>query len=169
MATTRVCRQLFPAQQAILIDKAATRDAFIIALIATGGFREGTTCRLKYRHIKEGLEANRVPIHIHVEAEITKGKYHDYDTFLNAEASHLLKLYIIERKIGSRYTPPEEITDKSPLIRSNHIAHKVVGISEKCLRKIVHTLVTEAGIAKKLPNSWMYSIRTPSLRKFFKT
>jgi len=158
-----------PEELAILLDKAPTRDAFIIALIATGGFREGTACRLKYRHIKEDLEANRLPIHIHVEAEITKGKYHDYDTFLNPEASHLLKLYITERKIGSRYTPPEEITDDAPLIRSNHIAHKVVGISEKALRKIVHTLVTEAGIAKKLPNSWMYSVRTHSLRKFFRT
>jgi len=47
---------------------------------------------LKYRHIKEDLEAKRIPLHIQAEAEITKGKNHDYDTFINAEASQLLKM-----------------------------------------------------------------------------
>ena len=76
-----------PEEITTMLDKSATREAFIIAALATGGFREGTFCKLKYRHIKEDLEANRIPIHIHVEAEITKGKYHDYDTFINTEAS----------------------------------------------------------------------------------
>ena len=152
-----------------MLDKSATREAFIIAAIATGGFREGTFSKLKYRHIKEDLEANRIPIHIHVEAEITKGKYHDYDTFINAEACQLLKMYIADRRRGSRYTPPEEITDESPLIRSDHNANKVVGVSEKTIRKIVHTIAIEADVAQKLPNSWMYSVRTHSLRKWFRT
>ena len=51
-------------------------------------FRE-ETFKLKYRHVQEDLENNREPIHVHVEAEITKGKYHDYDTFLGAEAAAL--------------------------------------------------------------------------------
>jgi site-specific recombinase XerD len=158
-----------PEEITKMIDKSATREAFIIAALATGGFREGTFCRLKYRHVKEDLEANRVPVHVHVEAEITKGKYHDYDTFLNAEASYLLKMYIDERRRGSRYTPPEEITDDSPLLRSDHIARKAIGVSEKTLRKIVHTIAVEADVSKKLPNSWMYSVRTHSLRKYFRT
>jgi site-specific recombinase XerD len=158
-----------PEEITKMLDKSATREAFIIAALATGGFREGTFCRLKYRHVKEDLEANKIPIHVHVEAEITKGKYHDYDTFLNAEASYLLKMYIDERRRGSRYTPPEEITDDSPLLRSNHIAHKAIGVSEKTLRKIVHTIAVEADVSKKLPNSWMYSVRTHSLRKYFRT
>ena len=115
-----------PEELAKLLDKAATRDALIIALFATGGFREGTLVKLKYYHVKEDFEANRVPIHIHVEAEITKGKYHDYDTFLNPEASYLLELYFDERKQGTIYTPPEQINDNSPLIRNNHNAQKVL-------------------------------------------
>ena len=94
-----------PEEITTILDKAATRESFIIAGIASGGFREGTFSKLKYRHVKEDLEAGRVPIHIHVEAAITKGKYHDYDTFLNAEASKLLKLYIDERRHGSREIP----------------------------------------------------------------
>lgn len=158
-----------PEELTKMLDKSAVREAFIIAALATGGFREGTFCKLKYRHVKEDLEANRNIIHVHVEAEITKGKYHDYDTFINSEASNLLKMYIADRRRGSRYTPPEEITDDSPLIRSDHIAHKAVGISEKTLRKIFHTIAVEADVSRKLPDSWMYSVRTHSLRKYFRT
>ena len=158
-----------PEEITKILDKAASRESFIVAGIASGGFREGTFSKLKYRHVKEDLEAGRVPIHIHVEAPITKGKYHDYDTFLNAEASQLLKNYIEERKHGTRYTPPEQLTDESPLIRNSCIGHKVVGISEKAIRQIVHKLAVEAKISQKLPGSWMYSVRTHSLRKFFRT
>lgn len=158
-----------PEEITLMLDRSATRESFIIAAIATGGFREGTFAKLKYRHVREDLEANRVPIHIHVEAEITKGKYHDYDTFINTEASYLLKQYIEDRKRGNRRTPPEELTDDSPLIRNSRITDRVVGITEKTLGLIVHEIAVGAKIAKKLPNSWMYSVRTHSLRKFFRT
>ncbi|MCJ7634444.1 hypothetical protein MUP77_18885 [Candidatus Bathyarchaeota archaeon] len=158
-----------PEEITLMLDKSATRESFIVAAIATGGFREGTFAKLKYRHVREDLEANRIPIHVHVEAAITKGKYHDYDTFLNAEASHLLKLYIEDRKRGSRIMPPEDLTDDSPLIRNCHVAGKVLGVSEKTISKIVHELAVSTKIAKKLPDSWMYSVRTHSLRKFFRT
>ena len=90
-----------------MLDQAATREAFIVAAIATGGFREGTFSKLKYRHVKEDFESGKVPIHIHVEASITKGKYHDYDTFLNPEACALLKLYIQDRKRGNGKCRPK--------------------------------------------------------------
>ena len=114
-----------------MLDKAAVREAFIIAAIATGGFREGTFAKLKYRHVREDLEANRFPIHIHVEASITKGKYHDYDTFLNVEASKLLKIYIEGRRKGTIKMPPEELTDESPLIRNSTNGKESV----RCQRK----------------------------------
>jgi len=59
-------------------------------LLALGGFGEGTLIRLKDRHVRTDLEKGVVPIHVHVEAEITKGKYHDYDTYLGAEAATYL-------------------------------------------------------------------------------
>ena len=152
-----------------LLTIAPTRDAFIIAAMASGGFREGTFAKLKYRHVKEDFEANRVPIRVHVEAEITKGKYHEYDTFLNGEACELLKLYIRERQLGDRYTPPEILADEAPLIRGKHIGYKVVGISEKQIRKVVHDLYLKAGVTQKIQGSWMFTVRTHSLRKYFRT
>jgi len=65
--------------------------------------------------------------------------------------------------------PPEELTDDSPLIRNSHITDKVLGVSEKTIREIVHKLAVSTKVAKKLPNSWMYSVRTHSLRKFFRS
>jgi site-specific recombinase XerD len=158
-----------PEDLAKMLDKAPTRDSLIVAMTATGGFREGTIVKLKYRHVKDDLEANIIPLHIHVEAAITKGKYHDYDTFVNAEAVQLLKLYIQERKKGTEFTPEEEMTDDSPLFRNSRLAHRIAGISEKDVRKIVHTLAVEADVAKPIPDSWMYDVRFHSLRKFFRT
>lgn len=158
-----------PEEVATMLDKADTRNSFIISALATGGFREGTFSKLKYRHVREDFEAGRIPIHVHVEKCITKGKYHDYDTFLNAETCHLLRLYIDERKKGTEHTPPETLTDESPLIRNTRIAHKVVGVTEKAIRQMVHELAVSANVAKKLPDSWMYDVRTHSLRKYFRT
>lgn len=158
-----------PEEIAMMLDKSDARDSFIIAAFASGAFREGTLTKLKYRHVKEDLETGVIPLHIHVEAEITKGKYHDYDTFLNAEAVQLLKLYIQERRNGGRSMPPEEIADDAPLIRNSHITTKILGVSEKQVRKIVHAVAVETGAAKKLADSWMYSVRCHSLRKFFKS
>ena len=133
-----------PEELAIMLDKSAVREAFIIAGMATGGFREETFSKLKYRHVKEDLEANRFPIHIHVEAAITKGKYHDYDTFLNVEASKLLKIYIEGRKKGTIKTLPEVLTDDSPLIRNSRNGKKVLGVSAKTIRKEVHTIAVQS-------------------------
>ena len=33
----------------------------------------------------------------------------------------------------------------------------------------MHTLAVNADVSKKIPNSWMYTVRTHSLRKFFRT
>jgi len=158
-----------PEEIALMLDKAAVREAFIVAAIASSAFREGTFVKLKYRHVREDYEAGRIPIHIHVEAAITKGKYHDYDTFINAEACQLLKLYLQDRQRGGRSMPPEQLTDESPLIRNSQVTDRVLGVSEKTIGKIVHDLAVSTNVSKKLPNSWMYSVRTHSLRKFFRS
>jgi len=156
-----------PEELLKLLDIAGLREKFIVSAFALGGFREETFSKLTYRHVKEDLEANIVPIHIHVEAEITKGKYHDYDTFLGSEAAYFLKLYIQQRKQGINRKPPETLTDDSPLIRDDTRA-KVKSIGPKQLRKMVHDLYKQAGLLKHL-NGRMYDLRVHSIRKFFKT
>jgi site-specific recombinase XerD len=151
-----------------LIDVGNLRERVIVSLTATGGFREGTLSKLKYLHIKEDFEANRIPLHIHVEAEITKGKYGDYDTFLGPEAVTYLRLYIDARRRGTSYLPPEEITDDTPIIRDESTAKRIKGITGKQIRKIVHALYQAAGLLKKTLGR-LYDLREHSIRKFFKT
>jgi len=151
------------------LDIANLREKVIGTMLALGGFREETLAKLQYRHVKEDLERNLVPIHVHVEAEITKGKYHDYDTFLGAEAAQYLKLYLQLRRQGSPdgRCPPETLTDKSPLIR-NERSHTPRPIGSKQIRKIVHQLYVKAGLLKA-SRGRMYELRVHSLRKYFKT
>jgi len=155
------------------------REATIVSMTVLGGFREETLTLLRYRHVREDLEAGRTPIHVHIEIEITKGKYASYDTFLGAEAAEYLRLYLEARRRGSPYKregtpeiPPEEINDESPLIRdSRSPIPKPVG--PKQIRKLVHNLYVRAGLLqqkKPEPGSRpSYELKFHSLRKTFKT
>jgi site-specific recombinase XerD len=156
-----------PEELAKLLDISNLREKTIVSMLALGAFREETLSKLQYRHVREDIENNRAPIHVHVEAEITKGKYHDYDTFLGAEATQFLKLYLDQRKRGSDKIPAEDLTDESPLIRSE-TRIKPTSISSKQVRKLVHRLYIKAGLIKQ-PNGRMYDLRVHSLRKYFKT
>jgi len=156
-----------PEELAKLLDIAKLREKAIISMLALGAFREETLSKLQYRHVQEDIENNRIPIHIHVEAEITKGKYHDYDTFIGAEAAQFLKAYLEQRKKGSQRIPPETLIPEAPLFRSqqNRIP-KSIGSKE--IRVLVHELYGVAGLIKK-PIGRMYDLRVHSLRKYFKT
>lgn len=156
-----------PEELSKLLDIGDLRQRFIVSAIALGGFREGTFSKLQYRHVKHDLEAGVTPLHLHIEAEITKGKYGDYDTFLGAEAVTYLKLYLQQRRQGTRYQDPEIITDTSPLIRDEGRAEPK-GITPKQVRTIIHGLYLKAGLITKSGGRY-YDLRTHSLRKYFKT
>jgi site-specific recombinase XerD len=150
-----------------LLDVANIREKLIECMLALGGFREGTLTKLRYRHVKHDLEAGIVPLHIHVEASITKGKYNDYDTFLGQEAVDFLKIYLDIRRRGTNKIPPEVITDDSPLIRSE-TSRIPRFISTTTVYKILHKLFIKAGITLKKIGT-RYDVRVHSIRKFFRT
>jgi site-specific recombinase XerD len=152
-----------------VIDIADLRERVIVSMLALGGFREGTLARLEYRHVREDLEKGIVPLHIHVEAAITKGKYHDYDTFIGKEAVAYLREYLETRRCGSPdgKIHPEELTDESPLIR-NKTSREPKKIRAKQIYKLVHNLYFKAGLLKQ-GYGGSYTLKAHSIRKFFKT
>lgn len=158
-----------PEELSKLLDVANLRERVIVSMLALGGFREGTLVRLEYRHVREDLEKGVTPLHIQVEADITKGKYHDYDTFLGAEAVNYLKAYLDQRRIGSPdgKIPPEPLADESPLIR-DQTARGVKPIGEKQVYQLIHDLYFRAGLLKP-NNSHVYDLKVHSIRKYFKT
>jgi len=159
-----------PEELQKILDIANLRERVIITMLALGGFRIGTLVKLCYRHVKRDLERQAVPIHVHVEAEITKGKYHDYDTFLNQEAAEYLRDYLEIRRKGSPRgrTPPENIRDDSPLIRDDLYKHPRP-IATSTLHVVIHNLYIRAGLLTKNPLGRRYDLRAHSIRKFFCT
>jgi site-specific recombinase XerD len=164
-----------------LIDLADPRGRVIVSFLTLGGFREETLSLLKYRHVKQDLEAGVVPLHVHVESEIVKGKYCDYDTFLGGEAVDYLKIYLDNRRNGESYstskanvdkkTPPETITDNSPLIRNDNLNRRTGEfdpITPGRIWSYLHDLYAKAGLIKN-DGSVRYELRVHTLRKFFKT
>jgi hypothetical protein len=159
-----------PEELAAIIDMADLREKTVVSLLALAGFREGTLVALKYRHVKADLEKGIIPIHVHVEAEITKGKYHDYDTFIGREAVEYLKAYLDLRRRGSPdgKIPPEVISDESPLICNKHSGKKVKPIVPRHIYKCVHGLYYRAGLLTEKTHR-RFNIRVHSIRKFFRT
>ncbi len=159
-----------PEELQKILDLADLRERVIITMLALSGFRIGTLSKLQYRHVKRDLEKGTVPIHIHVEAEITKGKYHDYDTFLGQEAADYLKLYIETRRKGSPTgrKHPEIINDDSPLIRDGQ-SNIVKPITTGRIHSVVHNLYVKAGLVTSNPRGRRYDLRAHSIRKYFRT
>lgn len=155
-----------PEELQRMIDVADLRGKVIVSMLALGGFRIGTLSKLRYYHVKDDLERGVIPVHIHVEAEITKGKYGDYDTFIGAEAVHYLKLYLDQRRRGTEKIPPEEITDDSPLIRAYTKEPKP--LPRHTITRIVEELYRKAGLVRETGRN-RYVLRPHSIRKFFRT
>jgi integrase len=157
-----------PEELQRLLDIADLRLRVIISMLALGGFRIGTLAQLQYRHVKRDLEKMATPIHIHVEAEITKGKYHDYDTFIGQEAAEYLRVYLEIRRKGTKKIPPENIHDESPLIR-NHQTKLAIPLTPAAIHKLIHDLYVKAGLIQPKPLGRRYDLRAHSIRKFFRT
>ena len=159
-----------PEELQQIIDLADIREKVIISTLALAGFRLGTLVKLQYRHVKRDIEKMRTPIHIHVEADITKGKYHDYDTFLAPEAATYLKAYLELRRRGSPCgkMPPENIHDESPLIRNKQNRYPRP-LQPATIHRIVHNLYLKAGLVPRKTLGRRYELRAHSIRKFFRT
>ncbi len=155
-----------PEELSKVLDVAGLREKVIVSLLSLGGFRESTLVKLRYRHVRRDLEAGVTTIHVHVEAEITKGKYGDYDTFIGAEAADFLRLYLEERRRGTEKLPPEVITEDSPLIRA--YTPEVRPLREDQVFQLVHELFRKAGVLGSKEGS-RYQLRVHSLRKYFRT
>ena len=158
-----------PEELQHLIDIADLRDKVIVSMLALGGFRVGTLAKLQYGHVKRDLENGITPIHIHVESEITKGKYCDYDTFIGKEAADFLRVYLDLRRRGSPCgkIPPETINDTSPLIRAEH-GRQPRAVDGKAGYRAVHNLYVRANMLESIRGR-RYMLCAHSIRKFFRT
>jgi hypothetical protein len=120
-------------------------------------------------HCRHDLERGIVPIHIHVDAAITKGKYCDYDSFRGKEAVEYLEAYLEARRNGGlpNKITPENIQDESPLIRDEH-SKVVKPLTPSQVYNILHRLMAQAGLLGSKVGR-IYAVRPHSIREFFRT
>lgn len=156
-----------PEELSRVMEISDIKEKTVISILALSGMRIGTLVKLTYGHVRKDLEAGTIPVHIHVEKEITKGKYHDYDTFIGQEAVESLKAYLEIRRQGTRKIPYETLTNLSPLIRNENI-HQVKPVTVDPTSCLVRNLFFQAGIITK-GDAKRYQVRTHSLRKYFRT
>jgi hypothetical protein len=160
------CRAITREELQKLLEVADLREKVIVTLSALGGFRLCTLSQLRYYHVKADLEKGIVPVHLYIEAEINKGKYQSYWTFLNHEAVKYLKTYLDVRRVGTRNLPPESIVDESPLI-SGKMGRKPV--TSHGLQYIIHSLYVRAGLIQERNRLIKHVLKSTSLRKFFRS
>ncbi len=160
-------RDRAPTQEEIqkLIEIAPVRERAMIAMLATSGIRIGTLVKLKYKHVRGDLESGRIPVHIHVPAELTKGRYGDYCTFINDEAAGYLRSYLESRRKGTSKAAPEDISDESPLFRTT--GRRVVPLDRIGAYRAIRRLMNSIDLSKK--EGRRHDVVIHSLRKSFKT
>jgi len=156
-----------PEELSKVMEIANVKEKTVVSMLALSGLRIGTLVKLTYGHVRTDLETEIIPVHVHVDATITKGNYHSYDTFLGFEAVQCLKTYLDLRRMGTVKIPPEILNDDSPLMR-NECRNKVFSVTPASISKLVHDLFLKAGIITK-GKAKRYPIRPHSLRKYFRT
>ena len=96
-----------------ILSVADPHERVIVLLLSTGGFREGTLCKLRYGNLRDDFERGIIPCIVHVEPQITKGLgwgSRGHWTFLPRETVEALKLYLDGRKRGNRWFEPERLS-----------------------------------------------------------
>ncbi|RLI23675.1 hypothetical protein DRO58_08785 [Candidatus Bathyarchaeota archaeon] len=156
-----------PDELAKVLEIGDLRAKTIISILALSGMRVSTLARLKLKHLEPDLSRGVSPVCINVPAELNKGQFCSYFTFIGEEAVRYLKLYLEQRRLGTDKIPPEQLTPESPVIRTYDRDPRPV--SSKQLYYTVSRLFRRAGLLREPKLGRRYRLCAHSLRKYFKT
>lgn len=76
---------------------ARPRDRAFFCMMAQTGLRPHTICELRLEHIQPDFGRNMIPCKINVPAEIAKGEYRGFFTFMSSESVQHLRDYLKKR------------------------------------------------------------------------
>ena len=145
----------------LILGASRPRERAFYAIMAQSGLRPNTICNLKYEHIKEDLENDRIPCRIEIPQEIAKGKYHSYFTFIGEEAVKYLRSYLVVRP---------EIKDEEYLFLKEGTKNKVNPKSFSKFFALTVKKLNEKGLMKlkQKKSTKPHDIRLYNLRKWFR-
>lgn len=147
-----------------VLNQASPRDRTIFCMMAQGGLSPKNSVLLKYKHIKEDFEANKIPCCIQLPKEISKSSHSNHFTFIGEESVEYLKQYFEVRGVPNDddlvFLPTRKdrrgkgiVERKSLAMRFTEIVQQLGLISEKELEE-----------RKGKPKT----VRLYNLRKFFR-
>jgi len=82
-------------QQVMEVSK--PREKAFFAMMAQGGLRPDTLCRLRLKHVEPDFSEGIIPCKVEVPEEIAKGEFGAYFTFMGEESVKYLKAYLATR------------------------------------------------------------------------
>ena len=80
-----------------ILEHSGIREKAFYLMMVESGLRPNTLCQLKYKHIKEEFEENRIPMKIDIPAEILKDRVGNRFTFIGEDGYNALKEYLSPR------------------------------------------------------------------------
>jgi integrase/uncharacterized coiled-coil protein SlyX len=128
----------------------------LILFLKDTGLRISDVRNLNYGHVSDGLEKDLkfIPLQLVTQKAKTVAK-----TFVGPEAIEALRLYLDERRKGTRRMPPEVITKDSPLFRTNEQG-PVKRISRQGLSSMIRFQCTKNGAKRLSAHSFRKYLQT---------
>lgn len=80
-----------------ILQASRPRDRAFFCMMSQSGLRPDTLAKLRLKHLEPDFSRNTIPCKITVPEELTKGKYHDYFSFMGLESVKYLKAYLNTR------------------------------------------------------------------------
>jgi integrase len=82
-----------------ILNNSTPRDTAFYLMMIQSGLRPVTLMQLTYAQIKKDFEADRMPCHVDVPRNMTKGEYKEHFTFIGPDAVNALKAYFKGRGV----------------------------------------------------------------------
>ncbi|MCD6264330.1 tyrosine-type recombinase/integrase [Candidatus Bathyarchaeota archaeon] len=141
-----------------ILEHADLRDKCFFLMMLESGLRPSTLIQLKYKHIKEDFEAQRIPMRINLPSEILKDRVSSRFSFIGEDAFEVLREYLSLRG----HLDPEDFIFRPKREKGGEIS---TSMFSKAFGKIVRKLgLVERSEKRGKPQP----LRLYCLRKYFR-
>jgi len=143
-----------------ILEHASLRDRAFFLVMAESGQRPYTLVQLRYRHIREDFEAEKVPMRIDLPAELIKDRVGHRWTFIGEDGYNTLKEYL----------RPRLPLGKDDLVFAPEQPSRMKGdfLSPETFSNIFSQLVTKLDLADAVKEGKPKPLRLYCLRKYFR-
>lgn len=142
-----------------ILEHSKLRQRTFFLMLLESGVRPDNLLNLRYRHIKEDFEANKIPMRIIIPQALTKDKVGDRWSFIGEDAFNCLKEYLSLRK---------EINDDDLIFQKEKFRNGKGRMTESAISNIFRETALKLGLTDEGQYSKPKQLRLYTLRKYFR-